>query len=138
MELASEKYYDAPAIQSRYIYMLCMYKSMRRNVLLLGLYRQEMIEGKWNDLLASLEACKNTLSRYHDLMSVFSEMNDCLANMAQIEVSQREAYSPTYFPLFQYPSSFVPSPPLSGISEIRGLWQASSWGTGSATETLTD
>lgn len=57
------------------------------NVVLLGLYRQEMIEGKWNDLLASLETCKNTLSRYHDLMSVFSEMNDCLANMAQIEVS---------------------------------------------------
>lgn len=57
-----------------------------------------MIEGKWNDLLASLEACKNMLSCYHDLMSVFSEMNDCLANMAQIEVSQRETYSPTYFP----------------------------------------
>ena len=46
-----------------------------------------MIEGKWSDLRAAVEACKSTLSRYHDLMSVFSEMNDCLANMGQIEVS---------------------------------------------------
>ena len=48
--------------------------------------RQEVIEKKWSDLLAALEACKSTLSRYHDLMSVFSEMTDCLGTMAQIEV----------------------------------------------------
>ena len=48
--------------------------------------RQEVIEGKWSDLLGALEACKSTLSRYHDLMSVFAEIDDCLANMAQIEV----------------------------------------------------
>jgi spectrin beta len=63
-ELTTEKYHDSPAIQSR----------------------QEVIERKWSDLLAALEACKSTLSRYHDLMSVFSEMSDCLATMAQIQV----------------------------------------------------
>ena len=46
-----------------------------------------MIERKWSELLTSLEASKSALSRYHDLMSVFSEMNDCLATMVQIEVS---------------------------------------------------
>ena len=51
-----------------------------------NVHRQEVIEKKWSELLTSLEACKSTLSRYHDLMSVFSEMNECLAHMGQIEV----------------------------------------------------
>ena len=54
-----------------------------------ALFRQGVIERKWSDLLAALEACKSTLSRYHDLMSVFSEMSDCLATMAQIEVQNK-------------------------------------------------
>ena len=52
-------------------------------------FRQGVIERKWSDLLTALEACKSTLSRYHDLMSVFSEMSDCLATMAQIEVQNK-------------------------------------------------
>lgn len=54
--------------------------------------RQEVIERKWTELLAALEACKSTLSRYYDLMSVFSEMNDCLSTMSQIEVSKATVY----------------------------------------------
>ena len=56
-----------------------------------------MIERKWSELLASLEASKSALSRYHDLMSVFSEMNDCLATMVQIEVSFKPPIEPHLF-----------------------------------------
>ncbi len=45
-----------------------------------------MIDGKWEELLHLLDLCRATLTRYHDLMSVFAEMDDCLADMAQIEV----------------------------------------------------
>ena len=47
-----------------------------------------MIETKWEGLQSKLEACHSTLSKYHDFMSVFAEMNDCLADIAQIEVSK--------------------------------------------------
>ena len=111
-ELTSEKYHDAPGIESRYnnnsettlSSQYCQYcreiPSCTVLALLLTSYyklkmnacdvcctcRQEVIERKWTDLLAAVEACKSTLSRYHDLMSVFSEMNDCLTTMSQIEV----------------------------------------------------
>ena len=111
-ELTSEKYHDAPAIESRYnitqrLRLLCLHNTVGKYIpsctvlaLLLTSYilvqieahdvcctcRQELIERKWTDLLAAVEACKSTLSRYHDLMSVFSEMNDCLTTMSQIEV----------------------------------------------------
>ena len=49
-------------------------------------YREQVIEGKWRDLIRKLEACRSTLSRHHDLMSVFAEMDDCLSDMAQTEV----------------------------------------------------
>ena len=62
-------------------------------LLLCPFKRQEVIEKKWSDLLTALEACKSTLSHYHDLMSVFSEMSDCLATMAQIEVLKESVYT---------------------------------------------
>lgn len=45
-----------------------------------------MIETKWEELQNKLEASRSTLSHYHDLMSLFADMNDCLADIAQIEV----------------------------------------------------
>jgi len=49
-------------------------------------YREQVIEGKWHDLIGKLDAYRSTLSRQHDLMSVFAEMDDCLNDMAQTEV----------------------------------------------------
>ena len=46
-----------------------------------------MIEKKWKELMSRLEACRSMLTRYHDLMSVFAEMDDCLGDMAQTEVT---------------------------------------------------
>ena len=46
-----------------------------------------MIEKKWKDLMTKLESCRSMLTRYHDLMSVFAEMDDCLGEMTQTEVS---------------------------------------------------
>ena len=57
---------------------------------------QEVIETKWQDLLQKLEACRSTLSRYHDLMSVFAEMDDCLTNMGQIEVHSQHVQCSMY------------------------------------------
>ena len=48
--------------------------------------RNEVIEKKWKELMSKLEACRSMLTRYHDLMSVFAEMDDCLGEMAQTEV----------------------------------------------------
>jgi len=48
--------------------------------------REQVIERKWHNLVQKLDACRSTLSHYHDLMSVFAEMDDCLADMAQTEV----------------------------------------------------
>ena len=89
VELTNEKYHDAPALQSRYsIYCACNVFALLGTLRTMSSYysRQKVIEDKWSDLLASLEACKSSLSRYHDLMSVFAEMNDCLTTMGQIEV----------------------------------------------------
>ena len=58
-----------------------------------------MIEAKWDSLLKKLDTGRGSLSRYHDLMAVFADMDDCLGDMAQIEVSTR----------LQIPSSYVTS-----------------------------
>jgi len=63
-ELTQEKYHDAHSLQER----------------------EQVIERKWHNLVQKLDACRSTLSHYHDLMSVFAEMDDCLADMAQTEV----------------------------------------------------
>ena len=55
------------------------------------LLRLEEIEHMWQELQRKLEVCRNSLSSYHDLMAVFAEMDDCLQEMAQIEVS---SYTP--------------------------------------------
>ena len=46
-----------------------------------------MIEKKWEELHRKLEDSRSTLSHYHDLMSLFADMDDCLAEIAQIQVS---------------------------------------------------
>ena len=43
--------------------------------------------------MTKLESCRSMLTRYHDLMSVFAEMDDCLGEMTQTEVSLRTVYS---------------------------------------------
>ena len=48
--------------------------------------REQVIEAKWDSLLKKLDTGRGSLSRYHDLMAVFADMDDCLADMAQIEV----------------------------------------------------
>ena len=48
--------------------------------------REQVIEAKWDSLLKKLDTGRGNLSRYHDLMAVFADMDDCLADMAQIEV----------------------------------------------------
>ena len=48
--------------------------------------RCAVIDRKWAELQMKLDELRGTLSRYHDLMSVFSEMEDCLADMKQLEV----------------------------------------------------
>ena len=45
-----------------------------------------MIEKKWEELQSKLEDSRSTLSHYHDLMSLFADMDDCLAEIAQIQV----------------------------------------------------
>ncbi len=49
--------------------------------------RCAVIDKKWAELQKMLDELRGTLSRYHDLMSVFSEMEDCLTDMRQLEVS---------------------------------------------------
>ena len=44
------------------------------------------MEKKWRDLQSKLEACRSTLTHYHDLMSVYAEMTNCVVDIAQIEV----------------------------------------------------
>ncbi len=51
-----------------------------------------MIESKWEALRNKLEDSRFTLSHYHDLMSLFADMNDCLADIAQIEVKTDPVY----------------------------------------------
>lgn len=45
-----------------------------------------MIEKKWEELQNKLEDSRSTLSHYHDLMSLFADMDDCLAEISQIQV----------------------------------------------------
>ena len=45
-----------------------------------------MIETKWEKLQNKLEDSRSTLSHYHDLMSLFADMNDSLADITQIQV----------------------------------------------------
>ena len=60
--------------------------------------------------------CRSSLSSYHDLMAVFAEMDDCLQEMAQIEVgvSSAQHYPATLciqiHSSLQY-TSHTPSPP---------------------------
>ena len=63
-ELSQEKFHDLPTIQTR----------------------GQVIETMWEALTKKLEQCRRTLSRYHDLMSVFADIDDCLSDMVQIEV----------------------------------------------------
>ncbi len=49
--------------------------------------RCAVINKKWTELQKILDELRGTLSRYHDLMSVFSEMEDCLTDMRQLEVN---------------------------------------------------
>ena len=56
-----------------------------------------MIEKKWKDLMSKLESCRSMLTRYHDLMSVFAEMDDCLGEMTQTEVSLCVAHTAIFF-----------------------------------------
>ena len=48
--------------------------------------RCTVISRKWAELQNKLDDLRETLSLYHDLMSVFSEMEDCLTDMGHIEV----------------------------------------------------
>ncbi len=63
-------------------------QTLKRKLRVLNFFfsRGKVIETKWEGLLSKLESCRSVLSHYHDLMSVFAEMNDCLADMTQIEV----------------------------------------------------
>ncbi len=54
----------------------------------MGGFRGESIEKNWKFLEMKLESCKSTLTHYHDLMSVYAEMKNCVMDMAQIEVSR--------------------------------------------------
>ena len=40
----------------------------------------------WESLLEKLSSCHKMLSTMHDLMTIFTEMDDCLANMSEVEV----------------------------------------------------
>ena len=51
-----------------------------------------MIETKWEKLQNKLEDSRSTLSHYHDLMSLFADMNDSLADITQIQVRRHERY----------------------------------------------
>lgn len=64
-ELTNEKYHNATSIAER-----C-----------------SVIDKKWAELQNKLDELRGTLSQYHNLMSVFSEMEDCLTDMKQLEVS---------------------------------------------------
>jgi len=63
-ELANEKYHNATPISER-----C-----------------GVINRKWEELQSKLDELKGSLSRAHDLMSLFSEMDNCLVDMRQLEV----------------------------------------------------
>ena len=54
---------------------------------------------KWEELLKKLEVCRASLSSYHDLMAVFSEMADTLSEMNQIEVCM---FMCTYMKCMEY------------------------------------
>ena len=63
-ELTTEHYHNASSIADRYT----------------------VISRKWEELQNKLDDLRGTLSLYHDLMSVFSEMEDGLTDMGHIEV----------------------------------------------------
>jgi len=48
--------------------------------------RGELIEKHWKALQVKLEACRSTLTHYHDLMSLYTEMKNCVLDISQIEV----------------------------------------------------
>ena len=51
--------------------------------------------------MSKLESCRSMLTRYHDLMSVFAEMDDCLGEMTQTEVSLCIAHIAIFFWLLE-------------------------------------
>lgn len=64
-DLAQEKYHDINTVEKR---------------------NSELVK-LWEALLEKLSSCHKMLSTMHDLMTIFTEMDDCLANMSEVEQS---------------------------------------------------
>ena len=50
--------------------------------------RQRDIQEKWEALLAKLEQGRKVLAGYRDLITVLSDVDDCVSEMGQLEVSR--------------------------------------------------
>lgn len=56
------------------------------------IFREEILDKLWENLLEKLSSCRKMLSNTHDLMALFTEMDNCLATLAEIEVRSQAIY----------------------------------------------